>query len=94
MFKTTGSHVVIEVEEEGGEKTVNGIILPTAQKEKPQTGIVVAVGPGKCLEAGTIIKPEVNIGDNIVFTKYAGSEIKMNNKSYVIIDERDVLLIL
>ena len=94
MFRTTGNNIVIEVEEETGEKTVGGIILPSAQKEKPQTGVVVAAGHGRISEAGTIIPLEVAVGDKIVFTKYAGSEVKIDNKNYIIINERDVLLIL
>lgn len=94
MIKTTGNNVVIEIEEETGEKTVNGIILPTAQKEKPQVGIVTAVGPGRITESGERIKPEIEVGNKIVFAKYAGNEVKIDEKSYIIINERDVLLIL
>jgi len=77
------------------EKTKSGIILPdTADKEKPEQGKVVAVGPGKFNKKGEKIPLEVKKGDVVLFTKYGPNEIKINNKEYLIAKEEDILAIL
>ena len=77
------------------EKTSSGIYLPdTAAKEKPQTGKVIAVGKGKVLENGTRIEPEVKVGEVVVFAKYSGTEVKVDEKEYLILSERDILAVL
>ena len=73
------------------EKTKGGIIIPDTAKEKPQEGEVVAVGGGKILENGTKVPMDVKVGDKIIFGKYAGSEIKVDGKEYLIMREEDVL---
>lgn len=75
-------------------KTKGGIIIPDSAKEKPQEGEVVAVGNGKILEEGKKIALEVKTGDRILFGKYSGNEIKLDNEEYIIIREEDVLGIL
>lgn len=75
------------------EKSAGGVFLPDTAKEKPQEGIVVAVGEGRILENGTKLTPAVKVGDRIVFSKYSGSEIKIEGKEYLIISEKDVLAI-
>lgn len=93
MIRPIGSYIVVELQEKE-EKAINGIYIPeTASKEKPQTGLVIAVGPGRVLENGTRLAPDVNAGDNVVFTRYSGTEIKVENKSYLILTERDILAI-
>lgn len=90
MLKPLAEHVLVEVTVQE-EKTASGIFLPdTAKKEKPQTGKVIAVGRGKLLDDGTIVKPEVKVGDEIVFAKYIGAELKIDDKEYLIISERDI----
>ncbi len=90
MLKPLAEHVLVEVTVQE-EKTASGIFLPdTAKKEKPQTGKVIAVGRGKLLDDGTIVKPEVKVGDEIVFAKYIGAELKIDGKEYLIISERDI----
>jgi len=82
--------VVVEPAERE-EKTESGLFLPESAKEKPQQGIVVAVGPGKRDEDGEYITPDVAEGDRILFAKYAGTEIKLNGKDVLILKETDIL---
>jgi len=81
--------LVKRVEEE--EKTSGGIIIPDTAKEKPMEGKVVAVGKGKVLEDGKVMPLDVNKGDRILFSKYAGTEVKIEGQEHLIIREEDVL---
>jgi chaperonin GroES len=76
---------------EGEEKTKGGIIIPDSAKEKPMEGKVIAVGPGKLNEKGTRVAPEVKAGDIVLFGKYAGTEIKIENEEHLILREDDIL---
>ncbi len=76
---------------EGEEKTKGGIIIPDSAKEKPMEGKVIAVGPGKLNEKGTRVAPEVKAGDIVLFGKYAGTEIKINDEEHLILREDDIL---
>ncbi|GAB1485571.1 co-chaperone GroES [Aminivibrio sp.] len=76
------------------EKTRGGIVLPDTAKEKPTEGEVLAVGTGKVLENGQKLPLEVKIGDRIIFSKYAGTEVKLDGEDVVIFSERDVLAII
>jgi chaperonin 10 Kd subunit len=93
MIKPLGERVVIEVAE-SDVTTASGIVLPDTAKEKPQKGKVVAVGTGKLLENGERAAMEVKVGDGVVFSKYSGSEIKVDDKDYLIVRESDILAIL
>ena len=93
MTKPLGERVVIEVAE-SDVTTASGIVLPDTAKEKPQKGKVVAVGTGKLLENGQRAGLEVKEGDSVVFSKYSGSEIKVDDKDYLIVRESDILAIL
>lgn len=73
------------------DKTAGGIILPDKAREKPQQGKVIAVGPGKRLENGTIAKPLVRKGDTVLYGKYSGTEFEHKGKDYLILKEDDVL---
>ena len=84
--------IVKRIEEE--DKTKGGIIIPDTAKEKPQRGKVVAVGNGKITEEGKKIPLDVKAGDRILFSKYSGSEVKIDNEDYLIFREEDVLAIL
>jgi chaperonin GroES len=75
------------------EITTGGIIIPDSAKEKPQDGLVVAVGPGKTLESGETAKPGVKKGDRILFSKYAGTDVQVDGGEHIIIREDDVLAI-
>ena len=93
MIKPLGDRVVVEVAEVEL-KTKSGIIMPETTKEKPQKGTVVAVGTGKLLDNGTRAAMEVKAGDSVIFNKYAGSEVKVDDKEYLVIRESDILAIL
>jgi len=75
------------------EKTKSGIIMPDTAKEKPQEGEVVAVGPGK-MEKGERIALDVKVGDRVIYSKYAGTEIKSDGVEYLILKEMDILAII
>jgi chaperonin GroES len=76
------------------EKTAGGIYIPDTAKEKPQMGEVVAVGKGRIKEDGSVQPLDVKVGDKILFSKYAGTEVKLNGSDYLIMREDDVLGIL
>jgi chaperonin GroES len=84
--------VVKRIEEQ--EQKVGGLFIPDSAKEKPQEGEVVAVGKGKRLEDGKVIPLDVQVGDRILFGKYSGSEIKLDQEEYMIMREDEVLGIL
>lgn len=92
MLKPLADRVVIRVLS-GEEKTKGGIVLPDTAKEKPQEGEVVAVGPGKVLDNGTRVAPDVKKGDIVVFAKYSGTEVKYEGEEYLIIRDSDILAI-
>jgi len=75
------------------EKTKSGLYLPDAAQEKPQEGRVIAVGSGRTLPSGKAVKPEVKVGDRIIFSKYSGSEIDVDGKEHVFLGEDDILAI-
>ena len=93
-IKPISDHVLIEpIKEE--EKTKTGILLPdTAEKERPEQGKVIAVGPGKKDKTGKFIPLTVKPGDKVLFTKYGPTEIKVDDKEYLIAKEEDILAIL
>ena len=93
-IKPLSDHILLEpIKEE--EKTKSGILLPeTAEKEKPEQGKVIAVGPGKKDKTGKFISMEVKAGDRVLFTKYGPNEIKVDNKDYLIAREEDILAVL
>ncbi|MCF4152202.1 co-chaperone GroES [Dethiosulfovibrio sp. F2B] len=76
------------------EMTKGGLFLPDTAKEKPQEGEVMAVGSGKVLENGQKLPLELKVGDRIIFSKYAGTEVKIDGDEYVIFSERDVLAVI
>ena len=76
------------------EVTKGGIVLPGSAQEKPQQGEVIAVGGGILLQNGERAPLEVNVGDKVVYAKYAGTEVKFNGEEFVILSEKDVLVVL
>jgi len=93
-IKPLSDYILIEPLKEE-EKTKSGIILPeTADKEQPQEGKIVAVGPGKQLKVGTKLPMEVKVGDRVLFRKYGPDEIKVDDKEYLIAKQEDILAIL
>jgi chaperonin GroES len=85
-----GDRLIVEVLEEE-EQTVSGIVLPDTAKEKPQRGRVLAVGPGPRDDNGKFVPMDVEDGDEVVFSKYGGTEIKVGTDEYLILRESDVL---
>lgn len=75
------------------EKTAGGIVLPDTAKEKPQVGEVVSVGPGKRNDDGSRTEPEVKVGDQVLYSKYAGTDIKLGQEDYVLLSEKDILAV-
>ncbi len=75
-------------------KTSGGIVLPDSAKEKPQRGKIVSVGKGKVLDDGTLKKVQVKKGDTVLFTSYAGTEVKIDDKEYLIMDESDIMAVI
>ncbi|HEY0605892.1 MAG TPA: co-chaperone GroES [Herpetosiphonaceae bacterium] len=92
-IRPLADRVVIEPQERE-EKTKGGLFLPdTASKEKPQEGKVVAVGEGRLDDNGKRIAVSVKAGDRVLFAKYAGTEIKLDDKDYLILAEKDILAV-
>ncbi|MDQ3916233.1 MAG: co-chaperone GroES [Actinomycetota bacterium] len=79
--------------EEGQETTVSGIVIPDTAKEKPQEGTVLAIGPGKRSDTGDLIPMEVKEGDRVMYSKYGGTEIKVDGEELLILSSRDVLAV-
>jgi len=75
-------------------KTAGGIVLPDSAKEKPQRGKIVSVGKGKLLDDGTLKKMQVKKGDIVLFTSYAGTEVKIDGKEHLIMDESDIMAVI
>jgi len=92
MIRPLADRVVIKAVNQE-ERTRGGIVLPDTAKDKPQEGEVVAVGPGKVLENGTKVAPEVKVGDRVIFSKYSGTEIKFEGDDLLILRESDILAV-
>lgn len=93
QLKPLADRIVVKVIS-GEEKTKSGLYLPNTAKEKPQEGEVIAIGSGKILNNGQKLPLDVKVGDRIIFSKYSGSEIKLDGEEFVIFSERDVLAII
>ncbi len=92
-LKPLEDRVVVEPKE-AEDKTASGIILPDTAQEKPQEATIVAMGPGKASDTGTIVKMTVKVGDNVLYGKYSGTEVTVDGKDYLIMRESDILAIL
>ena len=90
-LKPLGDRVVIK-QLEAEEKTKSGIVLPNQAKEKPQEAEVVAVGPGGVVD-GKEVKMEVKVGDRVIYSKYAGTEVKIDDEEYIVVRQSDILAI-
>ncbi|MFD1466437.1 co-chaperone GroES [Lapidilactobacillus mulanensis] len=92
MLKPLGDRVIVTVEEQE-EQTVGGIVLASNAKEKPQTGKIVAVGAGTVTDSGKQLPVSVKEGQTVMFDKYAGSEVKFEGQSYLVLHEKDLMAI-
>ena len=93
MLKPLGDRVLVEIVEDGEQKTAGGLFVPDTAKEKSQRGKVVAVGVGKMLDNGTRVPVEVSVGDTVYFAKYGGTEVTLEGSTYQLFNERDILAI-
>jgi len=92
-LKPIGDKIIVErIEPES--KTKGGIVLPDNVKEKPKEGKILAIGEGKLLDSGSRVPPSVKVGEKIIFSSFAGSEVKIDNKEYLIMNEEDILAVL
>ena len=91
--KPLADRVLVEALE-AAEKTAGGLYIPDNAKEKPQKGKIIAVGPGKASDNGTIVKPEVKVGDTVLYGKYSGTEVSVEGKDYLIMRESDLLAVI
>ena len=91
-LKPLEDRIVVQPGEEE-ETTLSGIVIPDTAKEKPQEGTVVAVGPGR-FEDGTRVPLDVGVGDKVIYSKYGGTEVKVEGEEYLILSARDVLAVL
>lgn len=89
-FRPLHDRVVVKRVEEDT-KTAGGIIIPDTAKEKPQQGEVVAVGPGRLDDNGKRVAMDVAVGDRILYAKYTGTEIKLDNEDYIVLNDKDIL---
>lgn len=92
MLRPLGDRVVLK-QLEAETTTASGIVLPGQEKEKPQQAEVVAVGPGGVVD-GKEVKMEVKVGEKVIYSKYAGTEVKMGEEKYVIVRQNDILAII
>jgi chaperonin GroES len=89
-IRPLGDKVIVQ-RVEAEEKTAGGIVLPDSAKEKPKRGVILAVGTGRLLDDGTRSLMQLNKNDEVLFTSYAGTEIKVDGEEYMIMDESDIL---
>jgi chaperonin GroES len=91
-LKPLDDRIVVQASE-GDQTTASGVVIPDTAKEKPQEGTVKAVGPGK-FEDGVRVPMDVSVGDKVIYSKYGGTEVKVDGDEYLILSARDVLAIL
>jgi chaperonin GroES len=91
-IKPLGDKVLV-LPSQSGETTSGGIVLPDSAKERPQEGTVISVGEGRTLENGTKVSLSVSEGDLVIYSKYGGTEVKLEGKEYLILDESSILAI-
>jgi chaperonin GroES len=93
-IRPLADRVIIEPDDVSENKTAGGIIIPDTAKEKPQQGKIVAAGPGRVDENGKVVPMNVKSGDTVLYSKYGGTEIKLEGKTYLIMAETDILAVM
>ncbi len=91
-IKPLGDKVLVQPNT-GNETTAGGIVLPDSAKERPQEGKVIAVGPGRTLDSGSKSEVGVKVGDTVIYSKYGGTEVKLDGTEYLILDESSILAV-
>ena len=92
-LKPLGDRVIVQPNDEDEQRTASGLVIPDTAKEKPVTGTVLAVGPGELNDDGDRTPVDVAPGDTVVYSKYAGTELKYEGEEYLILASRDLLAI-
>ena len=92
-LKPLGGRVIVRPNEDDEQRTASGLVIPDTAKEKPQTGTIMAVGPGDLSDDGERIPLDVSEGDVVVYSKFAGTELKHEGDEYLILSSRDLLAI-
>ena len=90
-FKPLGDRVLVKPEEAKDKKSPGGIIIPDTAKEKPEYGVVIAVGPGKRNEHNIVVPISVEVGDMVMFSKYGYDEVKINDEEYYVVSESNII---
>jgi chaperonin GroES len=93
-LKPLEDKVILKVEKQVEKTSAGGLIIQTMQEEKPQEAIVVAVGPGITFGNGEKMVPDVNVGDKVLFSKYQGTEVTVDNEQFLILSYRDILAVI
>jgi chaperonin GroES len=93
-LKPLEDKIVLQVEKETEKTSAGGLIIKTMQEEKPQEAIVLAVGPGITFGNGEKMVPDVSVGDKVLFSKYQGTEVTVDNEKYLIVSYRDILAVI
>jgi chaperonin GroES len=88
-----GDRVVVQAEDDQDQRTASGLVIPDTAKEKPQIGSVIAVGPGALNDDGERLPMDVKEGDKVLYSKFAGTEVKLAGEEYLVLSSRDVLAI-
>ena len=88
-----GDRVVVRPTEDVESRTPSGLVIPDTAKEKPQIGEVIAVGPGARDDDGDRIAMDVSVGDKVLYSKFAGTEVKLDGNEYLVLSERDLLAV-
>ena len=88
-----GEGVVVKSDDEGESLTASGLVIPDTAKEKPQISEVIAIGPGGRDDDGDRIPMDVSVGDKVLYSKFAGTEIKLDSDEYLVLSERDLLAV-
>jgi chaperonin GroES len=92
-LKPLGDRIVVKPQDEEESRTASGLVIPDTAKEKPQLGEVLAVGPGEFRD-GDRVPMDVNVGDVVFYSKYGGTEVKVEGEDYLVLSSRDVLAVL
>ena len=93
QLQPLGDRVVVKATDDAESRTPSGLVIPDTAKEKPQIGEVVAIGPGGRDEDGERIPMDVSVGDKVLYSKFAGTEVKLDTDEYLVLSERDLLAI-
>ncbi len=93
QLQPLGDRVVVTSTDDAESRTPSGLVIPDTAKEKPQIGEVVAVGPGARDDDGERIPMDVSVGDNVLYSKFAGTEVKLDMDDFLVLSERDILAI-